>query len=155
MITIPSHHRVPTIKVKITHQEPEMPCLPPAKKCRGDPCGRPANILEFIYFTCIMQSICKVMPAERPSIERVALRIIPFFTHPRRHLSQVLECKETIANGLVVSPDRFFKQKCSGDPCGRQVPLVKERECTWINLVKLRDGSGTCQHGGAAHLGQS
>jgi hypothetical protein len=31
MINIPSHHRAPTIKAKITHQKPEIICSPPAK----------------------------------------------------------------------------------------------------------------------------
>ncbi len=128
MINVPSHHRAPTIKAKLPPQKPELISCHLQKKCRGDPCGRPANphcgrrpgdglalltmphpsteprpsaiILELILsltfcnlsaiyssvcisylytraysFTCIMQSICYVMLAERPSIQHAASNI--------------------------------------------------------------------------------
>src|SRR6266851_6353569 len=80
MINVPSHHRAPTIKAKLSLQKPELISCYLQKTCRGDPCGRrpgdglalltmphpsteprpSANILELILSlaSCNVSAIC-------------------------------------------------------------------------------------------------
>ena len=75
MITVPSHLTALTTKTKLTRQDLEMPCSPPAgnpSHDSGSPCGCHADYTRAYSFPYNLQSICKVILAEPLSTQRLA-----------------------------------------------------------------------------------